>query len=487
MYARRRIRSNELLCPPSRSSTEEPSDRDAPTSNTSLSQCPSAVGHSPLPYSFDSLSLSAHDNSGCASLNANDMALLSHYITHTSRIISLDDNDYHVLHVCVPSLAFRAESVMASLLALSAICMARESIEDAVDIREKIDRIQALFELGAYHHRKAFELVQNPVYGLAHPEMVYASAILIPLYAAARQSSSILLARMATSAGLRLPVELDPEMNHCISLTRATHVLGMQLGRSPYPPSSEHPLKTLVASSSRIDTIALPRIVTEDGPSSTTGRLFAPVIWSTCNAAIEKLRLKVETLIVGSDNRCSGIGLDQACLDAVILLENISQKGRVLYHDTTSSTSPDFPDPACETSELLHGYLRRQNDFDAISSLRRTVMSFMHRTHPTYMDHICWLLGELPPQSDLERRPLPVRKEKALLDSLDLSKTIAAEVFAHWLVFVMLLDGVWFIGGMGMWELERLTAFMHRAGWRDEESWWPADMCRIMKSIFVVS
>lgn len=60
----------------------------------------------------------------------------------------------------------------------------------------------------------------------------------------------------------------------------------------------------------------------------------------------------------------------------------------------------------------------------------------------------------------------------------------AMDIFAHWLVLMCLLDGVWWIGGIGMWELGRVVSHMEvtgaqQIGQEKEEIWWPSSMYRI--------
>lgn len=55
------------------------------------------------------------------------------------------------------------------------------------------------------------------------------------------------------------------------------------------------------------------------------------------------------------------------------------------------------------------------------------------------------------------------------------------DILAHWLVLVMLLDGVWWIGDIGQWELGQVVSAMknqelfHQVR-DDNERWWPQSM-----------
>jgi hypothetical protein len=64
---------------------------------------------------------------------------------------------------------------------------------------------------------------------------------------------------------------------------------------------------------------------------------------------------------------------------------------------------------------------------------------------------------------------------------LNATQLLAMDIFAHWLVLVMLLDGVWWIGGIGQWELGQVVSlmktqeFFHQVR-DDTETWWPQSM-----------
>lgn len=113
------------------------------------------------------------------------------------------------------------------------------------------------------------------------------------------------------------------------------------------------------------------------------------------------------------------------------------------------------------------------------------MISFLHRVPSIYVDSIIQLLDEISDRSSQTNTPSPGYFTPSPV--FDEQRIVAAEIFAHWLVFMMLLDGVWWIGDIGMWELGKLVSFMESAGWVDEQTWWPSNMYRIKKSIRTLS
>jgi hypothetical protein len=61
---------------------------------------------------------------------------------------------------------------------------------------------------------------------------------------------------------------------------------------------------------------------------------------------------------------------------------------------------------------------------------------------------------------------------------------LGLDILAHWLVFVMLLDGLWWIGQTGLWELELIISLVRAKSWgadviEEEGAWWPEKMLKV--------
>jgi hypothetical protein len=103
-------------------------------------------------------------------------------------------------------------------------------------------------------------------------------------------------------------------------------------------------------------------------------------------------------------------------------------------------------------------------------------MSFVHKVPTTYLNLIEEMINHMETEpSAPEMMPEP-----------SIAHQFAVEIFAHWLVLVILLDNVWWIGGIGAWELERFVSVRKRVGWemclwnRDRD-WWPESMLEISR------
>jgi hypothetical protein len=112
--------------------------------------------------------------------------------------------------------------------------------------------------------------------------------------------------------------------------------------------------------------------------------------------------------------------------------------------------------------------------------MRRTITAFINRVPGGYLRLLQPVLDLIPPATS-----------GGLLVQLDGTQRLVLDIFAHWLVLAMLLDGVWWLGGIGGWELGRIMGSVGEGGLfgdeRGEEggegTWWPASMYRIAKEL----
>jgi len=64
------------------------------------------------------------------------------------------------------------------------------------------------------------------------------------------------------------------------------------------------------------------------------------------------------------------------------------------------------------------------------------------------------------------------------------AQQLAMDIFAHWLVPILMLDDVWWIGDIGSWELGKLVAMRRDVRWSgcfwtNDEDWWPESMYEV--------
>ncbi|KAH7134477.1 hypothetical protein B0J13DRAFT_640861 [Dactylonectria estremocensis] len=369
-------------------------------------------------------------------LNAAELALLSHYITHTSRILSFDKDDLYALEVGIPNLAFNNKPLMASLLALAAVSKCCHISKHSSAPLESFNEICELLVLADQHHRISLQQLQAAIPSTDRYEYVMLNAIFMAEYGSVRHCVRICLAKAATLSGKQLPSELLPTGSHWISLTRAAHLAHFGLGAS---------------------------------------RLLLPIVAATSFPALEKLHASAQS------TRMTGVHDSelQACFASMEILRDVFATVFPIQ-DSVSRSPPkavlghELPLPGALSGapSWLASYLARITSGAPSSPIRRTDMGFVNRmpVEPGY--------DRLVPCEMVDSESLPPSTAGQL----------AMDIFAHWLVLVMALDDVWWIGGMGEWELGPAVSFMQAQGWADfstvsRETWWLESMHRVAKSL----
>ncbi|KAL7942557.1 hypothetical protein V8C42DRAFT_354703 [Trichoderma barbatum] len=473
---------------------------------------PEASPSSPETYSDDTWS--GGSSIGCAwpyndygnserlqpsySLNSEELELLSHYITHTSRAIPFNSDELHALHVGIPNLAFGSRPVMGSLLALSAVCKCYDIVRHSPAPLEKLEEIQRLLVLADQHHTASLHQLQAAIYD-DHVDTVLANSALMVLYALAGHCVRVLLAKKAIRGGETLSNEMLPLQSQWITSIRAASVAYVGLLNStrsnleedlPSPSSVANNDASLQTTTMLGDDLYLP----EDGPSEGTKQLLLPIVSATYKAALGKLEARAQTVWIDENDPSTHAPKAhnselQACLTALRLLDT---RFTTVFASDQSNSEPSQAESASagfhlgrldKASPWLRKYLAHVTSATPSKLWRRAIMAFLNHVPFEYLQLV---------QSALDFMPVAVEQDgrTSFNEALPLgaAQQLAMHIFAHWLVLVMLLDGVWWIGGIGQWELGRILSFIEAQGWISEstgigETWWPKSMYAVQKAI----
>ncbi|RKU39973.1 hypothetical protein DL546_001003 [Coniochaeta pulveracea] len=230
----------------------------------------------------------------------------------------------------------------------------------------------------------------------------------------------------------------------------------------------------------------------EDGPTKRTRQVFMPILAATCVSALARLRQKVKD----QKQTLQPSPCDQGehpeivvCLAALDILDDIAAETFGSTGSRRKASKTKTPPLVVQSrlsrvSPWLRDYLSRVTMATHTNPTRRTITAFINRVPAEY-------LRLLQPILDL----IPSTAAGELLMQLNGTQRLVLDIFAHWLVLAMLLDGVWWIGGIGRWELGKIVESVGERGWyKDEEGkeenddiWWPASMYRIAKELKVRS
>lgn len=454
-----------------------------------------------------------------ASLDSTELDLLKHYIDHTSRVIPFDSDDLYALHIGFPSIAMQNKTVMHSILALAAVCKSNDELKCQ---QSEQDRLQVLSLLctAEKHHKEALRQTHAELPDVQCYDYILANAPLMMLYSAANHAVRIRLSEMVSEDVEPLPVDFVPRQSQWLFFIRAAHLAySGVLNERPDGQSDEFqdqvsatpdfmmdPDSTLAPTpdyllnfqSPGFDWPTMNYILTpEDGPSKQTRQLLFPILAATSGPALTALRTRAESRSATNTPECSTPPGSQSainpCLAALDILDDIASQ---LFHtppfsmshtSKPPSSSPSAsPLPALSrlssVSPWLRNYLARVTMATPTRPFRRTVTAFVNRVPAEYLRLIQPILDQI---DDCHAEDIPLE--------LSSSGQLVLDIFAHWLVLAMLLDGVWWMGDIGAWELGRIVGSVGGRGWfgmsSSEEngtsghSWWPASMYRIGREL----
>ncbi|PYH45579.1 Zn(II)2Cys6 transcription factor [Aspergillus saccharolyticus JOP 1030-1] len=412
-----------------------------PESPVSGSHCRSRLSD-PTPYIDEPIT--SHSSSSPdegylpGPLDATELSLLGHYLTHTSQTIPFDELDRYALAVGVPNLAFKCPAVMSSLLALAAACQSHDLAKQAPTPLDQpsLVHIRGLLALAERHHRASLRHIQAAMQNQDFYDQVLANAALM-------------------QRGQRLPTELLPQHSQWISFTRAAHT----------------------ASTAVLNDI----------------RLFLPIVASTYRQALERLRRRAETTVapLRPSDCAAGAGAGiraqcQASLQTVSILEQCATAALTSKANGGTVESPRSPALAlhrcARVSPWVAQYMVSVTSMGAPQILRRIIMSILNQAPSEYLGLVQSVLDALAADG--------IGQDAAVAEAglLSAPYVLAMDIFAHWLVLVKLLDGVWWLGEIGQWEIGQVLSVMKTRNPRGRlaemgETWWPESMYLVKREL----
>ncbi|KAI8685409.1 Zn(2)-C6 fungal-type domain-containing protein [Fusarium keratoplasticum] len=436
-----------------------------------------------------------------STLDATELELLSHYLSHTARSLAFDSQDLYALQVGFPNLAFRSKPVMSSILALAAVCKCNDMIVQSGTRQPDQDQLQKLLTLADEHHRESLRQTQADIPYADHYDHIVANAPLMVLYASASRCVRIRLAQFSAQDDESCSDSGSTEWQW-MSLIRAAHSAYTGLPSSKQgAESSTNWAENLPTPSFTHQSFATETALAEDGPSRQTRDLLLPIIAATSGNALEKLRARAHMIepiadMASWEEMLNGDGIlpqqteswsndIHACLMSLDVLSDIMNE---VFHPNSETSPYSLPDSppfgqVSGVSPWLRKYLSRVTYSSPSKPWRRTIMWFLNRVPAEYLSLVQTSL-DLVPNGQIE----PCLDPSLGMQEINSVSQLAIDIFAHWLVLVMLLDGVWWIGGIGAWELGRVMSCMGNQDWlgrfqEKKEDWWPKSMYNIATEI----
>ena len=115
-------------------------------------------------------------------------------------------------------------------------------------------------------------------------------------------------------------------------------------------------------------------------------------------------------------------------------------------------------------------------------------MSFLNKAPTEFLNIVQSVLDSPSAKARKENTTLPMSSGTKALLTLTPIHVLTMDIFAHWLVLVMLLDGVWWIRDIGQWELSRVISMMKTHNVISQladtnERWWPESMYLVKREL----
>ncbi|KAF2159521.1 hypothetical protein M409DRAFT_60736 [Zasmidium cellare ATCC 36951] len=424
------------------------------------------------------LSVSSNGMSIADTLAATELDLLARYLTHTSHVIPVDNVDVFALQVGIPNLAFCSPPLMDSVLALAAVCRGHEILNASSRTQRERQQLEDLLILSNHRYESSLHQMQDLSSDASQYNNVLANATIMVLYGLANHYLRI---RLAVSDD-RLSNDFPPAPLQWTSLIRAAHLaytglLHCSWGEDSGLDSLDDSLLSL-DSPDDISTNA-GHFEQSSSPECSTGvwrrHLTQPIIAATSPLAVQQLasRLNAASSVLYDFRDVEEATSTLACCsEAFAVLCDIFNAVTAASEDSPINkimlTDPPQKSRLSAVSPWLRKYVAQVTSAIPQKQLRRVIMSFLNRVPVDFLELVQELLD-----NSVDPSACPEASQ------------IALDIFAHWLVLVTLLDDVWWIGGIGEWELERTvrTFKVFELGTDVETEWWPEKMMVIRKEL----
>ncbi|KAK6206347.1 hypothetical protein LQW54_007799 [Pestalotiopsis sp. IQ-011] len=413
------------------------------------------------------------------------LELFNHYLEHTAKSIAVDGADLDALTIGIRRLVAESRIITNSVLALAAIQKCSAIIKHPKSrIEGDHAQVEYLLHAAEQYHWQTLQQAPTDAGHMSRYDHVMANAALMVLYSCAGHSVRISLMGTNNGGNYRSGAFRPGELQW-VSMIRAIQMAYSGLATSKPKAFAINEFDD--STKSQICRIDTPSSLTSEfdlsgasGPRPRTGQLFFPIVAATWHGALDRLHASAR-LAVQKSRETDSVEPDllseparsspeyQMCISALHILKNIFQE--IFLAPPLTPPPPPKPNAQSEKDEIaklepwLRDYLARVTSKTRHKPLRRAIMAFVHRLPSGYIELV---------QSALKPEGIPLNDERLRLQRL------AVDIFAHWLVLVMLLDCIWWIGDVGSWELEHAISAMrsqrHLDGTETLDCWWPQSM-----------
>ncbi|KIW63358.1 hypothetical protein PV04_10209 [Phialophora macrospora] len=450
-----------------------------------------------------------------------DLFLFDHYMDHTCRDLEILPDVAYAKKVGIPRLAAENQGILYSILALGATCLCIDILSGQGSCSQ-VEDLAKLIMAGDRYHRMGIQAVQRQLVTGQPRDLAEAHAhtmLLFP-YALARRRVSYLLNDVGPPTPGSGP---DTHADHISSLEWIIILRGITTTRracwsdddvvrmddSAYgdPSSKMHSLVSSHVLAKLSEPPDRPCVWNGFQCRIATKHPLFPVVSATRVVALEALQQKLERvnqLMRDHHRNRPAINLDKsneqlgrslslsACFMAVDLLLNLDNvifnPGSVFearYPDVPAPAAPSLPDSPIP---WLKRYSRLP-PYDPALPACQTIFSWVNRTPNEYFQ---LLMKPLPPRTEYGGE----RPGQVAVPDIDREiQLLAWDIWAHWLVFTILIEGEsWFMAGLGVPDIMNLPPWIPNSATDSPSSrsgspvtqhtgWWPRSMCSVAQQL----
>ncbi|KAJ5120898.1 uncharacterized protein N7515_010286 [Penicillium bovifimosum] len=461
----------------------------------------SILSHTYSPHGYDGLS-DAFMPSQAHILTPTESALLNHYLEHTSKDTTVDDEEQYILQTGIPNLAIKHKLLMKSVLAFSAVCKCCDIINQSSPSRADRNQILVLLSIADRYHMESLRGIQATLPGTKQYDHILANAAMMAMYGSSSHRIRIWLTETTSFDDPEL-ARFVPKSCQWMSLFRAVRVA--------YTGLLNDSLRTEDMVQTAPDTPPIEPLASWDFPmqcrckiaskgelqAGPQGHALYPILAATVVPALEKLRLRAG-IVAGNEIQGGGYldvptadsGL-QACFTALelfseVVAETFSLENMIPSEYSNLANQPDI-DPLGQVPKVspwMQRYAANITSMVPSKLPRRFIMAFIHKAPTKYLNMVGDMMGLI--QSSGSDHGVALNCINPMTTEPSLVQQLAVDIFAHFLVLVLLLDKVWWIGGIGAWELKQIVSLRKDVRWRmplweTDEDWWPESMLEISR------
>ncbi|KAF2627221.1 hypothetical protein BU25DRAFT_342366 [Macroventuria anomochaeta] len=412
-----------------------------------------------------------------------DTDLYYHYLRHVSPNMGVCRSGYSLLQSGMPTLAQQSAAVYHSILAVSAVHLAWNTISK--NPPPKTESVHQILLSGYQHYNEASERIRESISKSGTPDsgnLLTSTLILVPFAAASQQINHWISSSSGTqkSHGPLLSTPRD-----VIILVRGVRIMLETLLSGDLGISCEPPVPMALDR----DTISVMPVASlmSKALHPSHNHVMTAMIVTSSRDAFSKLQVRLDSLVPnGSDPLDHTIS---ACKTAFSILEQIRSSA---FSMATPSQSEYVQADAASSTHIapwLRSFVSRPCEVKGIvllptEPLTRLLLSFFAQIPQGYLDLVLPLLDQ--------RLENPAgAPPDCIASDLTQKQALALDIYAHWSVLMFLVEEEsWWIG---MLPLVTLTGMVNRYGTQlvrrlwpecdDQTQWWPGTMLRTLQDI----